>query len=214
MTGHSVWVPTFPASIRRHARATVTDAASPRIARRARAKRARARAASIAMRVETDGERRTTGETDDEPGAVADAIDDARGGARAVWTCAYAESRGCVECFNLTLPCVGAARRGCVECLRCARARAPKAFHAPSSGGTDARQRQVKTLHASARLRVRARPHRARPAARVVDRIRDGARFVIRLARRPSFAVRLDAHRDRRRACSRTFRARASRDAR
>ena len=83
------------------------------------------------MRVETDGERRTTGETDDEPGAVADAIDDARGGARAVWTCAYAESRGCVECFNLTLPCVGAARRGCVECLRCARAR--------GSAGWDAR---------------------------------------------------------------------------
>ena len=131
MTGHSVWVPTFPASIRRHARATVTDAASPRIARRARAKRAREGAASIAMRVETHGERRTTGETDDEPGAVAAAIDDARGGARAVWTCAYAESRGCVECFNLTLPCVGAARRGCVECLRCARAR--------GSAGWDAR---------------------------------------------------------------------------
>ena len=58
------------------------DARAQNVREKAR-RRSRSRSTSIAMRVETHGERRTTGETDDEPGAVADAIEDARGGARA-----------------------------------------------------------------------------------------------------------------------------------
>ena len=132
------------------ARATVTDAASSPLARRERPKvrekaRRRSRSTSIAMRVEPDGERWATGETDGEPGAAADAVEDARGASRAMWTCAYADSRGCAECFTLTLPCAGAARRGCVECLRYARERTGAEWDARATRAA-AREGQLECL--------------------------------------------------------------------
>ncbi len=58
------------------------------------------------------------GEKEGEPGAAADSVEEARDASLTMWTCAYADSYGCIECFKLTLPCTGAARRGCLECLR------------------------------------------------------------------------------------------------
>ena len=140
-------MPTFPWS-RIHP--TVTDAASSPLARRERPKvrekaRRRSRSTSIAMRVEPDGERWATDETDGEPGAAADAVEDARGASRAMWTCAYADSRGCAECFTLTLPCAGAARRGCVECLRYARERTGAGWDARATRAA-AREGQLECL--------------------------------------------------------------------